>query len=91
LNVLAAWAEFERTMILARTAEGGKAAKAAGVGFGRKPALDKFQMVEAMERKANGESVQSIARTFNVSHNAILLGGDIGTKLQRQCWLAGGA
>jgi DNA invertase Pin-like site-specific DNA recombinase len=72
LNVLGALAEFERTMILSRTAEGRKAAKAAGVRFGRKPALDKFQMAEAREGRANGESLQSIGRAFNVSHSTIL-------------------
>jgi DNA invertase Pin-like site-specific DNA recombinase len=50
LAVLAALAEFERTMILARTGEGRQRAKARGVRFGRKPVLTQFQ------KRANSES-----------------------------------
>ena len=39
LAVLAALAEFERSMILARTSDGRARAKAKGVRFGRKPSL----------------------------------------------------
>ena len=42
LAVLAALAEFERSMILARTSEGRNRAKARGVRFGRKPKLSQF-------------------------------------------------
>jgi DNA invertase Pin-like site-specific DNA recombinase len=77
LNVLGALAEFERTMILSRTAEGRKAAKAAGVRFGRKPALDKFQMAEAREGRANGEACKASAE---LSTSATALSCDQGNR-----------
>jgi DNA invertase Pin-like site-specific DNA recombinase len=42
LAVLAALAEFERSMILARTSEGRTRAQARGIRFGRKPKLSRF-------------------------------------------------
>jgi DNA invertase Pin-like site-specific DNA recombinase len=71
LNVLGAMAEFERSMILARTSEGRIRARAHGVRFGRKPSLDQFQAQEAKARRANGESLTTIARTYGVSHSTI--------------------
>jgi len=71
LAVLAALAEFERSMILARTAEGRKRAQANGVRFGRKPKLSDFQVREALVRRANGESLVDIGRSFGVSHSTI--------------------
>src|SRR5215831_3394298 len=71
LAVLAALAEFERSMILARTGEGRKRAQARGVRFGRKPKLSDYQMKEALERRANGESLADIGRSFGVSHSTI--------------------
>jgi DNA invertase Pin-like site-specific DNA recombinase len=71
LNVLGAMAEFEREMILARTSEGRELAKKAGVKFGRKPSLDRFQQAEAKARREAGEPLQSIARTYGVSHSTI--------------------
>src|SRR6516164_2464245 len=47
LAVLGALAEFERSMILARTSEGRKRAQARGVRFGRKPKLSQYQIAEA--------------------------------------------
>jgi len=38
---------------------------------GRPNALTPFQQQEARERRAKGESVTSIARSFNVSHSTI--------------------
>jgi|SRR5262245_39713472 len=71
LAVLAALAEFERSMILARTGEGRQRAKLRGVKFGRKPALTQFQRSEAIARRANGETLMDIARSMNVSHSTI--------------------
>src|SRR6516165_11297407 len=71
LAVLAALAEFERSMILARTGEGRKRAQANGVRFGRKPKLSDFQVREALVRRANGESLVDIGRSFGVSHSTI--------------------
>jgi DNA invertase Pin-like site-specific DNA recombinase len=52
--VLAAFAEFERSMILARTDEGRKRAQARGVRFRRKLKLSSFQIAEAIARRATG-------------------------------------
>jgi DNA invertase Pin-like site-specific DNA recombinase len=71
LAVLAALAEFERSMILARTGEGRQRAKARGVRFGRKPKLTPHQIAEALARREAGEALVDIARTFAVSHSTI--------------------
>jgi DNA invertase Pin-like site-specific DNA recombinase len=71
LTVLGGLAEFERHLILARTDEGRKRAQARGVRFGRKPTLTPHQRQEALERRARGEALTEIARSFNVSHSTI--------------------
>jgi DNA invertase Pin-like site-specific DNA recombinase len=71
LTVLGGLAEFERHLILSRTAEGRTRAKARGVKFGRRPKLTKHQQVEARERVARGETLTAIARSYNVSHMTI--------------------
>lgn len=71
LAVLAALAEFERSMILARTSEGRTRAQARGVRFGRKPKLSRFQIEEALARRAAGECLVDIARSYGVSHSTI--------------------
>jgi DNA invertase Pin-like site-specific DNA recombinase len=71
LAVLAALAEFERSMILARTSEGRKRAMARGVKFGRKPKLSDYQMKEALARREAGECLADIGRSYGVSHSTI--------------------
>ena len=71
LAVLAALAEFERSMILARTSEGRTRAKARGVRFGRPMKLSDYQIKEALQRRENGESLADIGRSFGVSHSTI--------------------
>jgi DNA invertase Pin-like site-specific DNA recombinase len=71
LAVLAALAEFERSMILARTSEGRTRAKARGVRFGRKPKLTRHQIAEALQRREAGEALTEIGRSYNVSHSTI--------------------
>jgi DNA invertase Pin-like site-specific DNA recombinase len=71
LTVLGGLAEFERHLILSRTKEGRVRAKARGVRFGRKPKLTKHQQVEALARIAQGETLTTIARSYNVSHMTI--------------------
>jgi DNA invertase Pin-like site-specific DNA recombinase len=71
LTVLAGLAEFERSLILARTSEGRTRANARGVKFGRKPVLTAHQQAEAFARRAAGEALVDIARTYNVSHSTI--------------------
>jgi DNA invertase Pin-like site-specific DNA recombinase len=71
LAVLGALAEFERSMILARTDEGRKRAQDRGVRFGRKPKLSRFQIEEALARRSAGEALTEIGRTYGVSHSTI--------------------
>jgi DNA invertase Pin-like site-specific DNA recombinase len=71
LAVLAALAEFERSMILARTAEGRVRAMARRVRFGRKPKLSAFQITEALARPEAGEALTDIGRSYGVSHSTI--------------------
>jgi DNA invertase Pin-like site-specific DNA recombinase len=71
LTVLGGLAEFERHLILTRTAEGRTRAQASGVRFGRHPVLTPFQRQEAMRRRAAGESLTDIAKSMNVSHMTI--------------------
>ena len=71
LTVLGGLAEFERELIRARTAEGRDRARTRGVRMGRKPKLTSHQRREALERKAAGEPVTEIARSYNVSHSTV--------------------
>jgi DNA invertase Pin-like site-specific DNA recombinase len=71
LTVLGGLAEYERHLILSRTAEGRTRAKANGVRFGRHPVLTPYQRAEALRRRAAGETLAEIARSFNVSHMTI--------------------
>ena len=69
VTVLGGLAEFERHLILSRTAEGCTRAQANGVRFGRKPSLTAYQRAEG--RRAAGETLTSIAQLFGVSHMTI--------------------
>jgi DNA invertase Pin-like site-specific DNA recombinase len=61
-------AKLERRRIIERTARGRTDAKAKGVKFGRKPILTEFQRREAIKRRdKDGETLRSIARSYNVS------------------------
>jgi len=71
LTVLGGLAEFERHLILSRTAEGRTRAQANGVRFGRKPVLTPYQRAEALRRRAAGETLVEIAQSMNVSHMTI--------------------
>jgi DNA invertase Pin-like site-specific DNA recombinase len=67
LTVLGGLAEFERHLILARTSEGRQRAQQRGVRFGRKPSLTEHQRQEALARRAAGEALVDIARSYAVS------------------------
>lgn len=71
LTVLGGLAEFERELIKARTGEGRMRAKARGVKMGRKFKLTPHQQREALTRRAAGEAVREIARSYAVSHSTI--------------------
>jgi DNA invertase Pin-like site-specific DNA recombinase len=71
LTVLGGLAEFERSLILARTGEGRTRAMARGVRFGRKPKLTQHQIAEAKAGRDAGEALTDIGRSYNVSHSTI--------------------
>ena len=71
LTVLGGLAEFERELIKTRTSEGRARARKAGIKMGRKPLLTPHQKNEVRERKAAGESVRQLARSYRVSPNTI--------------------
>lgn len=71
LTFLAGFAEFERELIRARTGDGIKRAKERGVKLGPKHKLTHHQRREATQRKAAGEPVREIARSYNVSASTI--------------------
>ncbi len=65
-------AKLERRRIIDRTARGRADAKAKGVKFGRKPTLTPHQKHEAIKRRdRDGETLRSIARSYNVSPQTI--------------------
>ena len=71
LTVLSGLAEFERELIRARTGEGRARARERGQHMGRPPSLTPHQKAEAIKRRAAGEAVRNIARSYNVSHTTI--------------------
>jgi DNA invertase Pin-like site-specific DNA recombinase len=71
MTVLGGLAEFERELIVERTSEGRERALAEGVMFGRKPKLTHHQRQEAIARRNAGETIVSIAKSYNVHHSMI--------------------
>jgi len=71
LTILGGLAEFERTLIQARTGEGRERAKARGVKFGRPAKLSQHQRREAIERLNAGEAITEIARTFGIDRATV--------------------
>jgi DNA invertase Pin-like site-specific DNA recombinase len=65
-------AEFERELIRERTGEGRKRAMAAGIKFGRKRKLSDYQRAEATKRRAAGETLASIAKSYGVHLAAVV-------------------
>ncbi|NEU97549.1 recombinase family protein [Bradyrhizobium uaiense] len=70
-TMLAAIAQFERSLIAERTGEGRKRAMANKVKFGRKRKLSEYQREEAVKRRAAGESLASIAKSYAVDVSMI--------------------
>jgi DNA invertase Pin-like site-specific DNA recombinase len=69
--LLAVIAEFERELIRERTGDGRKRAMAAGVKFGRKRKLSDYQRAEAVRRRAGGETLAAIAKSYAVDISMI--------------------
>jgi DNA invertase Pin-like site-specific DNA recombinase len=70
-TLLAGIAEFERELIRERTGDGRKRAMANGVKFGRKRKLSDYQRSEAVKRRAAGETLAQIARSYGVAISMI--------------------
>lgn len=71
LSVMGAFAEFERSLIRERQAEGIALAKAKGVYRGRKPALTPDQVAKARQRVADGIPKAAVARDLGVSRQTL--------------------
>lgn len=71
LSVMGAFAEFERSLIRERQAEGIAVAKARGVYKGRAKALSAEQVAEARESIAQGIPKAKVARDLGVSRQTL--------------------
>jgi DNA invertase Pin-like site-specific DNA recombinase len=71
LSVMGAFAEFERSLIRERQAEGIALAKARGVYKGRRPALSYEQIASARVRVESGVPKAAVARELGVSRQTL--------------------
>jgi len=71
LAVLGGLPDVERDLIRTRTAEGRSRAKAQGKHMGRPPSLTAAQQKEAIRRRAQGTTLDELARSYNVSRATI--------------------
>lgn len=70
LQMMGAFAEFERTMIKSRQREGIRKAKERGQQFGRKSLKPKL-VIELKNRKEKGQSVKEIAFAMNIGSSTV--------------------
>lgn len=73
-HILAALAEFEKSLIRERTIAGIAAAKARGKLPGRRPALTEVQCMEIRTTLNSGVSLREVARNYNVHPRTVLRG-----------------
>ena len=71
LQMMGAFANFERTLIRERQAEGIARANARGAYKGRKRQLTDDQVREILKRKESGERVAALAREYGVSRTTV--------------------
>lgn len=71
LNVMGAFAEFERSLIKERQKEGIALARAKGVYTGRKPTLSVGQVAELKEKIRLGIPKSKVARDFKISRETV--------------------
>src|SRR5262245_44350882 len=71
LAVVGGLADVERDLIHTRTAEGRSRAKAQGKHMGRPPSLTPAKKKEAIRRRAQGATLEELARSYNVSRATI--------------------
>jgi DNA invertase Pin-like site-specific DNA recombinase len=71
IAVLGGLADVERDLIRTRTAEGRSRAKARGQHMGRPSKLTPQQQKEARRRRAEGETLKELAKSYNVGKSTI--------------------
>ena len=71
LTVLGGLAEFERSLIAERTAEGRDRARRAGRRLGRPPILTPYQRDVVLKMRAGGQDNAEIARVLGVSRSTV--------------------
>lgn len=71
LTVLGGLAEFERSLIAERTAEGRERARRAGRRLGRPPKLSQFQRDVVLKMRLDGQDNAEIARVLGVSRSTV--------------------
>jgi DNA invertase Pin-like site-specific DNA recombinase len=71
LAVLGGLADVERDLIRTRTAEGRSRAEARGQHMGRPPKLTPSQRKEATRRRAEGATLDELARSYAVGLSTI--------------------
>ena len=71
LQMMGAFAEFERALINERQREGIAKAQQKGIRFGRKPVLNDEQVEEIKTRVAGGETKSALAKEYGVSRQTI--------------------
>src|SRR5271163_2486038 len=71
IAVLGGLADVERDLIRTRTVEGRSRAKARGQHMGRPPKLTPQQQREARRRRAQGETLEELAKSYNVGKSTI--------------------
>jgi len=71
LQMMGAFAEFERSLIRERQREGIRAAKIAGKQIGAKPKLSKSQVREIKSRIKKGERKTSLAQEYGISRQTL--------------------
>ena len=71
IAVLGGLADVERDLIRTRTAEGRSRAKARGQHMGHPPKLTPQQQREARRRRAEGETLKELAKSYNVGKSTI--------------------
>lgn len=71
LNVMGAFAEFERSLIRERQREGIALAKKRGIYRGRAPSLDAERATELRKKAADGVPKAALARDFGISRETV--------------------
>jgi DNA invertase Pin-like site-specific DNA recombinase len=71
LTIIGGLAEFERELIKAGLVKEENGQSAGGIRMGRKPVRSAHQKAEIGERKAAGELVRFLARSYGCSPNTI--------------------